>query len=101
MRVSIIGQAAFGEAVFKRLIDEGVEVIAASAPEPREGGRPDPLWVAAQEAGLTPIDTAALKGEEGLAAWRDAGAELGVMAFVTEMLPANALTAPEQGTIQY
>lgn len=101
MRVSIIGQAAFGEAVFKRLVDEGADVIAASAPEPREGGRPDPLWVAAQEAGLAPIDTAALKGEEGLAAWQAAGAELGVMAFVTEMLPGDALTAPEQGTIQY
>ena len=101
MRVSIIGQAAFGEAVFKRLVEEGVEVVAASAPEPREGGRPDPLWVAAEEAGLTTIDTAALKGEGGLAAWRAVGAELGVMAFVTEMLPGDALTAPEQGTIQY
>lgn len=101
MRVSIIGQAAFGEAVLKRLIEDGVEIVAASAPEPREGGRPDPLWVAAEEAGLAPIDTAALKGEEGLAAWRDAGADLGVMAFVTEILPEEALTAPEHGTIQY
>ncbi len=101
MRVSIIGQAAFGEAVLTRLIEEGVEVVAASAPEPREGARPDPLWTAAAEAGLTPIDTAALKGEEGLAAWRAAGAELGVMAFVTEILPEEALTAPERGTIQY
>ena len=101
MRVSIIGQAAFGEAVLKRLIEEGVEIVAASAPEPREGARPDPLWVAAEEAGLAPIDTTALKGEEGLAAWRAAGAELGVMAFVTEILPGEALTAPEQGTIQY
>ncbi len=101
MRVSIIGQAAFGEAVLKRLIEDGVEIVAASAPEPREGGRPDPLWVAAEEAGLAPIDTAALKGEEGLAAWRDAGADLGVMAFVTEILPEEALTAPVHGTIQY
>ena len=101
MRVSIIGQAAFGEAVLKRLLEEGVEIVAASAPEPAEGARPDPLWVAAQEAGLAPLDTAALKGEEGLSAWRTAGAELGVMAFVTEMLPEEALTAPEHGTIQY
>ncbi len=101
MRVSIIGQAAFGEAVLKRLIEDGIEIVAASAPEPREGGRPDALWVAAGEAGLTPIDTAALKGEEGLAAWKAAGAELGVMAFVTELLSEEALTAPDHGTIQY
>ncbi len=101
MRVSIIGQAAFGEAVLTRLIEEGVEIVAASAPAPREGARPDPLWTAAEAAGLTPIDTAALKDEEGLSAWRAAGAELGVMAFVTELLPEEALSAPRQGTIQY
>ena len=70
MRVSIIGQAPFGEAVLKRLTEEGVEIVAASAPEPLEGARPDPLWVAAEEAGLTPIDTASLKRPEGLAAWQ-------------------------------
>ena len=101
MRVSIIGQAAFGEAVLARLLEDGVDVIAASAPEPQEGVRPDALWVAAEAAGLTPIDTAALKSAEGLAAWEAAGADLGVMAFVTEILPAAALDAPVQGTIQY
>ncbi len=101
MRVSIIGQAAFGEAALARLLADGVDVVAASAPEPREGARPDALWVAASEAGLTPIDTAALKGTEGLAAWEAAGADLGVMAFVTEILPEAVLAAPAQGTIQY
>ena len=101
MRVSIIGQAAFGEAVLKRLLEDGVEVVAASAPEPQEGGRPDALWVAATETGLSPIDTAALKADEGLESWKAAGAELGVMAFVTEILPDEALTAPDGGTIQY
>lgn len=101
MRVSIIGQAAFGEAVFRRLREDGAEAVAVSAPAPREGARPDPLWAAAEEAGLAPLDTAALKEAEGLAAWRAAGAELGVMAFVTEILPAGALAAPARGTIQY
>lgn len=101
MRVSIIGQAVFGEAVFRRLRQDGAEVAAVSAPAPREGARPDPLWAAAAAAGLTPLDTVALKEAEGLAVWRDAGAELGVMAFVTEILPAGALAAPARGTIQY
>lgn len=101
MRVSIIGQAAFGEAVFRRLCEDGAEMAAVSAPAPREGARPDPLWAAAEEAGLAPLDTAALKDAEGLAAWRAADAELGVMAFVTEILPAGALAAPARGTIQY
>ena len=67
----------------------------ARAPAPTPSGSPP------TEAGLTPIDTAALKRPEGLAAWQAAGAELGVMAFVTEILPEKVLTAPEKGTIQY
>ena len=87
--------------MFARLIEDGVEIVAASAPAPREGSRPDALWAAAEARGLTPIETASLKDEGGLARWRDAGADLGVMAFVTELLPESALAAPRQGTIQY
>jgi methionyl-tRNA formyltransferase len=101
MRVSIMGQAAFGEAVFKRLQDDGVEICAVSAPEPTEGGRVDALWQIAADAGLTPIPTRFLKSEEGLAAWRGTGAELCVMAFVTEILPNEVFDIPEKGTIQY
>ena len=59
MRVSLIGQAAFGEAVFKRLTEEGIEIVGVSAPAP--GKRPDPLWAIAEESGLQPIDTKFLK----------------------------------------
>src|SRR5690606_39012487 len=34
MRVSLIGQAAFGEAVLERLIADGVEIAGVSAPAP-------------------------------------------------------------------
>lgn len=101
MRVSIIGQAAFGEAVFRRLRDDGVEIVAVSAPKPPEGGRADALWTAASEAGVTLVDTRELKGDEGRAAWKATGADLCVMAFVTEILPESVFTAPAMGTIQY
>ncbi len=101
MRVSIIGQAAFGEAVFKRLIDDGVEVTAVSAPQPAEGRRPDPLWAAASEQGIPTVDTRALKTDEGITRWRDAGADLCAMAFVTEILPDEVFGIPTKGTIQY
>ena len=101
MRVSIIGQAAFGEAAFRRLRDDGIDVVAVSAPRPAEGARPDSLWAAAAEAGVTLVDTVALKGDEGQAAWKAAGADLCVMAFVTDILPESTFAAPSQGTIQY
>lgn len=101
MRVSIMGQAAFGAAVFARLREEGVDLAGVSAPVPREGARPDALWTAATSAGLPCIPTNALKEEGGLSQWRALGADLCVMAFVTEIIPAEALTAPARGSIQY
>jgi len=101
MRVSILGQAAFGEAALKRLQDDGVDIVAVSAPAPSATGRVDPLWAAAEAAGLPLVDTLALKTPEGLARWHDFETDLGVMAFVTEILPDEALTAPRLGTIQY
>ena len=101
MRVSIIGQAVFGESVLQRLQEDGVEVVGVSAPEPAEGGRPDPLWTTAAEAGIPTEDTAGLKEEAGLARWNALGAELTVMAFVTEILPEDAFTKPKHGTVQY
>ncbi len=101
MRVSIIGQAPFGEAVLKRLADDGAEVVAVSAPQPVEGGRPDPLWVAASERGLPLVPTASFKQPEHLHAWNAVAADLCVMAFVTDILPDDLFEIPRLGTIQY
>jgi methionyl-tRNA formyltransferase len=100
MRVSIIGQAAFGEAVLKRLIADGIEVAGVSAPAPA-GGRPDALWAAAEGAGLPAIDTRSLKEADALDRWRALDADLCAMAFVTDILPDEVFSIPPAGTIQY
>lgn len=100
MRVSLMGQAPFGEAVFKRLIEDGVEIVGVSAPAP-VGERKDPLWAIAEAAGLPVVDTPELKTPEGQKAWRALGADLAVMAFVTEIIPDEVLHFPARGTIQY
>lgn len=100
MRVSVMGQAAFGEAVLKRITGDGVDVVGVSAPAP-VGDRKDALWAAAESAGLPVIDTLALKTPQGQGAWRALGADLAVMAFVTEIIPNDVLHIPPQGTIQY
>lgn len=101
MRVSIMGQAAFGEAILTRLQKDGVGVTGVSAPEPKAGGRPDALWAAAEAAGLPLIPTPTLKTAVGLARWRGLGADLCVMAFVTEIISEEVLAAPRLGSIQY
>lgn len=100
MRVAIIGQAAFGQAVFDRLRKDGLDIAGVSAPAPREGAA-DPLWSAAQAAGLAAIPTVGLKTEAGLASWRDLKPDLCVMAFVTDILPDAVFSIPGRGTIQF
>lgn len=101
MRVAIMGQAAFGQAVLERLVADGVTIAGVSAPEPREGARPDALWAAAEAAGLPLIPTASLKDADGLERWKALEADLCAMAFVTDIIPDEALAAPRLGTIQY
>ncbi len=100
MRVVVMGQAAFGEAVFRRLRDEGVDVVGVSAPAPA-GGRVDPLWAAAEASGVPLVETRALKEAAGQEAWAALRPDLCVMAFVTEIIPHEVLELPRLGSIQY
>ena len=95
-----MGQAAFGEAVLKKLLEEGVELAGVSAPAPA-GDRKDALWAAAEAANLPVVATPSLKSPEGQAAWAALNAELCVMAFVTDIIPNGVLQLPTKGTIQY
>lgn len=101
MRVSIMGQAAFGEAALQRLQQDGIEVSAVSAPAPAEGGRADALWAEAEAQGLPLVPTAALKDPAEHGRWRELCGDLCVMAFVTEILPVELFSMPPKGTIQY
>jgi methionyl-tRNA formyltransferase len=100
VRLALIGQAAFGEAVFRALTDAGEQIVAVSSitgtPE-----RPDPLWTAADAAGVERFPTGRLKKPEVLEAYAATRPDLCVMAFVTHILPERVLTAPTLGTIQY
>jgi methionyl-tRNA formyltransferase len=100
MRVSLMGQAAFGEAALKRLLEDGVEIVGVSAPGPA-GDRKDPLWAAGEATGIPVLETVRLKEKDGQAAWRALQSELCVMAFVTDIIPNEVLAIPPLGTIQY
>ena len=100
MKIALIGQAAFGEAVFSALRTAGEDIVAVSSitgkPE-----RPDPLWAAAEAAGIARFPTGKLKQPDVLDAFAGTKPDLGVMAFVTHILPQRVLDLPPLGTIQY
>lgn len=102
MRIVVLGQAAFGEAVLTALRERGDQVVGVCAPATPAGGRPDALRAAAEAAGLPVLPTRRLRrDEETLRRFHEWQPELNVMAFVSDLLPASVLQAPSKGTIQY
>ena len=100
MRIVLIGQAAFGESVLKRLLEEDKEVVGVSTP-PDRGGRSDPLKTLAEASGIPWLPTRELRNEDTYKQFADWQPDLGVMAFVTDILPEKVLEEPKLGTIQY
>jgi len=70
------------------------------APE-KEGARPDALRAAAQEKGLEVHQFKSLRDPEAAKAMREAGADIGIMAFVLQFVPQEFVNIPKHGTIQY
>jgi len=101
LRIFVIGQAAFGQDVFLRLREAGEEVVGVAAPGQSLSGRPDRLRAAADAAGIPAIATPSLKEPEGRDQLRSLAPDLGVMAFVSDIIPPEALNLPRSGTIQY
>ena len=101
MRIAIFGQAAFGVDTFNALREAGEQIVGVSTPRTPEGGRPDPLRAAAEEAGLPWLETRALRREEAFEAYRAWEPELIVFAFVTDIVRKNVLEAATHGAIQY
>jgi methionyl-tRNA formyltransferase len=100
MRIALIGQAAFGHAVFTALREAREEIVAVSSITGTPD-RPDALWAAAREADIPSFPTGDLKKSDVLEAYAATKPDLGVMAFVTHILPERVLDLPARGTIQY
>lgn len=101
MRIAIIGQQDFGKAVLEAFLARGDTVAAVFCAPEKEGAKADPLRAAAQEKGLTVHQLPSLKGPQAIQAMKDAGADLGIMAYVLQFAPQDFVSIPKHGTIQY
>ncbi len=93
MRIALMGQAAFGADVLKGLIQKGQNVVGVFCP-PDRGGKADPLKEAAQAAGLPVFQPGHLRDQEAFEAMTSLDADLGVLAFVTDIVPPGSSTLP-------
>jgi methionyl-tRNA formyltransferase len=101
MRVALIGQQDFGKAVLEALLARGDEVAGVFVAPEKEGAKPDPMRVTAQEKGLKVFQFASLKAPEATAAMKELSADIGIMAFVLQFAPQEFVAIPKHGTIQY
>ena len=61
MKIAIIGQQDFGKAVLEAFLARGDTVAGVFVAPEKEGAKPDPMKVAAQEKGLTVFQFPSLK----------------------------------------
>ncbi len=101
MRIALIGQAAFGESVLNRLVEQGEKVVGVFCPPDREGRPADPLKLAAQKHNIPVFQFRRMRSQEAIQAFKSLDADLCVMAYVTDIVPDAILEAPRKGTIQY
>ena len=101
MKVAIIGQQDFGKAVLDACLKRGDDVVGVFCAPEKEGAKPDPLRVLAQEKGLRTFQFASLKSPEASAAMLELNADIGIMAFVLQFAPQEFVNIPKYGTIQY
>src|ERR1700682_5437101 len=101
MKIAIVGQQDFGKAVLEAFLTRGDDVAAVFCAPEKEGARPDALRAAAQEKGLRVHQFKSQRDPEAARAMQEAGADIGIMAFVLQFAPQEFVTIPKHGTIQY
>ena len=102
MRISIIGQSAFGKSVLEALAKNDVdEIVGVFAPPTREGRPDDPISEAAYTLNIPVFEFKRLRDEEAITQFKTVNPELCIMAFVTDIVPMEMINYPILGTFQY
>ena len=99
MRIILIGQAAFAEKILDKLLDKGEEILAVFCPLDKSEGKFDPVKQRALELTIPVYQQKSMKGAEVLEKFKELDADLAVLAFVTQIVPAPVFNAPKHGSI--
>jgi methionyl-tRNA formyltransferase len=99
MRILLIGQAAFAQQVLDGLQARGHTVCAVYCPPDAPGGKPDPLKARALDLAIPVHQHRTLKGTDVAGEVAGYEADLGVLAYVTQIVPQAVFAAPRLGSI--
>ena len=101
MKVAIVGQQDFGKAVLEAFLERGDEVVGVFTAPEKEGAKPDPLRIAAQDRKIKLFQLPNLTSDAAREAMKSLNADIGVMAYVLQFAPQDFVNIPRFGTIQY
>lgn len=101
MRIVLIGQAAFGEAVLQRLVENKENVVAVFCPPDAPGAKGNPLRERAEAYGIPVYQPRRMRDPEVYDTFVALKPDLNVLAFVTDIIPQKILDLPRLGSIQY
>ena len=99
MRIILIGQAAFAEKTLEKLIGKGEEVVALYCPLDPPSGKFDPVKQKALQLGIPVRQHKSLKAPQVRDEFIEWNAELAILAFVTQIVPAQVFSVPKLGSI--
>jgi methionyl-tRNA formyltransferase len=98
MRIILVGQGPFGEQVLDTLIRQGENIVGVFCPQDKRG---EAMAVTAENSGIALFRPGRMKDPEVRTAYLDLKPDLSILAFVTDLIPANLLDIPPVGTICY
>jgi methionyl-tRNA formyltransferase len=101
VRIILIGQAAFGEKTLDKLVNQGEEVLAVYCPPDPSGGQMDPIKQRALQLGIPVHQPKTFKSPEAQEQFISLKADLGILAFVSQIIPPPVFSAPRVGSICY
>jgi len=101
MRIAIIGQSAFGEAVLKALVREHENIVGVFCPPDKENRPQDPIKASAESNGIPVFQFSRMRDSQCIDIFKALSADLCIMAYVIDIVPDEILTSPKKGTIQY
>lgn len=99
MRIVLIGQSAFGAETLRALLASGHNVLAVYTS--LVAGKAAPLLDLTRVKGLPLFQFEDMRNREVVESMTRLEPELGIMAFVTSIIPTEVLNCPALGTIQY
>lgn len=99
MRIILIGQAAFAEKVLDGLCLNGHEVVAVYCPPDAGGNRTDPVKARALALGIPVQQHKSMKADSVRKEFEGFSADLGVLAYVTQIVPQSVFEVPRLGSI--